>query len=102
MIGGGAKIAGITDGANGAWFATENGDDVFHQAAFPVSVVDTTGCGDVFHGAFLFAHSRGWSIRDCARFASAAAALNATALGGRGKIATLGEIGEFLQGAAVV
>ncbi|MGY8643022.1 MAG: carbohydrate kinase family protein [Verrucomicrobiales bacterium] len=103
MIALGAKIAGVTDGKNGAWFATENGDDVFHQAAYPVeSVVDTTGCGDVFHGAFLFGLSQQWSPQECAQLASAAAAMNATALGGRGKIATLSEISEFLQGARIV
>lgn len=103
MVALGAKIAGVTDGENGAWFATENGDDVFHQAAYPIDpVVDTTGCGDVFHGAFLFALSQEWSPRECVQLASAAAAINATALGGRGKVATLGEISEFLQGARIV
>ena len=101
MIATGAKIAGVTDGANGSWFAAENGDDVFHQAAFPVnSVVDTTGCGDVFHGAFLFGHAQGWTPQECARLASAAAAINATELGGRGRIASLTEILTFLQTSA--
>lgn len=87
-----AEIVGITDGEKGSWFSTSHGKS-FHQPAFPVeSVVDTTGCGDVFHGAFLFARSRGDDWESCARFASAAAALNATALGGRGNLATLGEI----------
>lgn len=96
MIGLGAKIAAVTDGANGSWFATEEGE-VFHQPAFPVEeVVDTTGCGDVFHGAFLFAHLRGWSVKEAATFASAAAALNATGLGGRGHLATLEEIREMI------
>ncbi len=96
MIGYGAKIAAVTDGENGSWFATDAGE-VFHQPAFPVEkVVDTTGCGDVFHGAFLFAHLRGWSVKEAATFASAAAALNATGLGGRGHLATLEEIRELI------
>lgn len=96
MIGLGAKIAAVTDGENGSWFATEEGE-VFHQPAFPVeNVVDTTGCGDVFHGAFLFAYVRDWSVKEAATFASAAAALNATGLGGRGHLATLEEIRELI------
>jgi len=86
-----AEVVGVTDGAEGSWFRA--GEEEFYQAAFPVSpVVDTTGCGDVFHGAFLSALSRGEHFRTCARFASAAAALNAGALGGRGNLAPLEEV----------
>lgn len=96
MVGYGAKIAGITDGARGSWFANRDGI-VFHQSAFNVDpVVDTTGCGDAFHGAFLFAHSRGWELHECATFASAAAALNATGLGGRGHLPELGEVRDLI------
>ncbi len=88
----GATVVGITDGASGSWFRTAEGDS-FHQSAFPADpVVDTTGCGDVFHGAFLFASNRGESWPDCARFASAAAACNAEALGGRGHLPLLSEV----------
>lgn len=86
------EIVGITDGENGSWFATSDGEK-FHQPAFAVErVVDTTGCGDAFHGAFLFARDRGDDWKTCARIASAAAALNTTALGGRGHLATLPEV----------
>lgn len=82
----GASVAGITDGARGSWFSTSVDGD-FHQDAFPANpVVDTTGCGDVFHGAFLFGHSRGWPPRRSALLASAVAAMNAKALGGRGNL----------------
>ncbi len=97
LIGYGASIVGITDGANGSWFATAEGE-VFHQKAYPIeSVVDTTGCGDVFHGAFLFAHTRGWSVREAAAFASAVASQNATALGGRGRLVGLSEVSGLLR-----
>ena len=98
MVSYGATVAGITDGARGSWFANRDGI-VFHQPAFPVDpVVDTTGCGDAFHGAFLFAHSRGWEIHECATFASAAAALNATGLGGRGHLPELAEVRDLIVG----
>jgi len=82
----GATIAGLTDGPRGSWFLAVDGDR-FHQPALPAGpVVDTTGCGDVFHGAFLQSRARGEDWRSCARFAAAAAAHNATALGGRGRL----------------
>jgi sugar/nucleoside kinase (ribokinase family) len=83
-----AEIVGITDGEKGSWFRPR-GEPSFHQPAFVVSpVIDTTGCGDVFHGAFLYALTRGNEWIECAAFASAAAACNATALGGRGALPT--------------
>jgi sulfofructose kinase len=72
------------------------GGEFFHQPAFRVRVVDTTGCGDVFHGAFLYGVLRGWDLRRVARFASAVAALKCRKLGGRAGIPRLGEVEEFL------
>ncbi len=73
----------ITDGARGSWTWTKDGDR-FHQPAFTAKeVVDTTGCGDVFHGAFLLGWLRGWQPRRTAEFASREAARNAEGLGGR-------------------
>jgi len=93
----GAEIVGITDGAEGSWFLTRGGQG-FHQTAFPVDeVIDTTGCGDVFHGAFLFALLQGDAARDAARLASAAAALGAGGLGGRGHLPGLAEVGVLLN-----
>ncbi len=84
----GGKLVGITEGGKGSWFRDEAGNR-FHQDAFAtVQVVDTTGCGDVFHGVFLASALREESWESCARLASAAAALSATALGGRGFLPT--------------
>ena len=92
----GARLVGITDGVKGSWFLADDRTR-FHQPAFPVSaVIDTTGCGDVFHGAFLAAVIRGESWSHCARFASAAAAMAATALGGRGYLPGRGEVEEWM------
>ena len=94
----GAEITGITEGEKGSWIATGKTPKVFHQPAFPIeSVMDTTGCGDVFHGAFLSQLARGEQIEDCARVASAAAANNATELGGRGKLPTRIEVVRMLD-----
>jgi len=67
---------------------------------FRVKAVDTTGAGDIFHGAFLYAMVRGMVLEETLEFCCAAAALNCTAVGARGRIATLREIENFRQRSA--
>ena len=50
---------------------------------FDVEVIDTTGCGDVFHGAYAAALAEGKTLEVCVREASASAALKATRFGGQ-------------------
>ncbi len=77
------ELAAVTCGAIGCYYITrENPAVVRHQSAFKVKAVDTTGCGDVFHGAYAAALARGMSAPDRIRFSSAAAALKATQSGG--------------------
>lgn len=59
---------------------------------FRVRAVDTTGAGDIFHGAFLYGMVRGRPAEEMLEFSCAAAAINCEVRGARGKIATLGEI----------
>jgi len=59
---------------------------------FRVQPADTTGAGDIFHGAFVYGVLQGWPIQEILEFSCAAAALNCTAPGARGKIASLAEI----------
>lgn len=75
----------VTDGPRGVWF-TADGVNVQHQPAFAVEAVDTTGCGDVFHGAYAAAILAGENIPSSIRFAAAAAALKATQPGGQAGI----------------
>jgi sulfofructose kinase len=90
----GSELVCITAGERGCFCLA--GGEFFHQPAFRVRVVDTTGCGDVFHGAFLYGVLRGWDLRRVARFASAVAALKCRKLGGRAGIPRLEEVEEFL------
>src|SRR5436305_183816 len=86
----GMKVAAMTLGAHGA-LALEAGR--FHYApAFVVNCVDTTGAGDVFHGAFCYAVLQGMAIADALEFSNAMAALNCTAIGARGGLRGLDEI----------
>jgi len=66
---------------------------------FAVKAVDTTGAGDIFHGAFVYGLARGWGIQEILGFSCAAAAMNCLAAGARGGIATLGEIDKFRRSA---
>ena len=65
--------------------------------SFEVNVVDTTGCGDVFHGGYIYGLLQGWDIRQTVRFAAACAALKTCALGGRTAIPGLPEVEAFLR-----
>lgn len=108
----GALIAGVTDGANGSYFVWPDGT-AYRCKPFPQeSVVDTTGAGDSFHGAFLarlakcihktmdtaqtnvsgqevlmhYAHT---DLEQAAIFASAVASLNTQGIGGRTPLPSL-------------
>ena len=59
-----------------------------YSPGFHIDAVDTTGAGDVFHGGFIYALVRGWSLKESLEFANAMAALNSMALGARGGIAS--------------
>jgi sulfofructose kinase len=90
------EIVAVTCGTEGCWYL--DADQIpRHQAAFPVDVVDTTGCGDVFHGAYAWALVRGLPLPERIRIASAAAALKATQPGGRRGIPNQQQLEHFLQ-----
>ncbi len=91
----GRALVAITDGAEGCWWSEDGA--VRHLPAFPVAAVDTTGCGDVFHGAYASAIVRGLPAEARLRYASAAAALKATRSGGQAACPTAAEVDAFLS-----
>jgi sugar/nucleoside kinase (ribokinase family) len=91
----------ITDGADGVWFREAGSADCRHQPSFEVPVVDTTGCGDVFHGAYAVALARGFDAAERVRFAAAAGAICATGRGGRGRLPTEQDIADLLSAGSV-
>lgn len=86
----------VTCGAAGCWSLDAAGIPV-HKPSIPVEVVDTTGCGDVFHGAYAAALTWRLPLPERVRFAAAAAALKATKAGGRQGIPTRAQV-ELLLG----
>jgi sulfofructose kinase len=88
----------VTCGGDGSWFLSfEEPAVVYHQPAFRVDVVDTSGCGDVFHGAYAAALSEGMGMHSRVRTASAVAALKARQPGGQQGIPKRAETDGFLR-----
>lgn len=94
-LGTGPRIVVQTVGAEGSYTATP--DERFHTPAFQCDVVDTTGAGDVFHGAYLVGLLHGWDVREIARFATAVSAIKCSKLGGRAGIPTFDEVMAYLR-----
>jgi sugar/nucleoside kinase (ribokinase family) len=86
----------VTCGANGCWSVSEGRREPHHHPAFKVKAVDTTGCGDVFHGAYAAALARGVPLEARIRFAAAAAALKAS----QSNIPRLAAVADFMRSAA--
>lgn len=74
-----------------------DGKSIIKCPSFKIDVIDTTGAGDVFHGAFVYKYTRGGTWRECMRFASAVSALKCTKFGGRTGIPDLKTIEKFLE-----
>ena len=60
--------------------------------AFAARVADTTGAGDVFHGAYAYGLLAGLPVAETLRLAAAAAALSVEAPGGRPSIPELDRV----------
>ncbi len=90
------KATVITAGAKGCWYKEKNRPAYFLQA-YPVIAVDTTGCGDVFHGAYAAAIMRGDEISKAVMQASAAAAIKTTMPGGRKGIPNREQLDQFIN-----
>ena len=81
----------VTAGERGCWYAGP-GDEVRHRPALRVAAVDTTGCGDVFHGAYAAMLARGEGVARAVAVATVAAGLKATRPGGRSGIPDWGMV----------
>jgi len=93
----GPKAVVVTLGSRGS--LGYDGRAFHEQPAFPVTAVDTTGAGDVYHGAYIYGLLAGWDLAGRMAFASAAAALKCEHLGGRSGIPGLERLQAFMGGA---
>jgi sugar/nucleoside kinase (ribokinase family)/kynurenine formamidase len=75
----GVEAIVVSRGADGAEVITA--DSATHLSAYPVQVVDTTGCGDAVSAGVITGLVHGWPIEDAARLGLAAASLVASGLG---------------------
>ncbi len=93
----GMRLASMTLGDQGS--LAFYGGEWFYSAAFEVVCADTTGAGDVFHGAFCAAILEAMPMERALEFANAAAALNCTAVGARGHVPVRSEIDALILAA---
>jgi sugar/nucleoside kinase (ribokinase family) len=93
----GREVAVVTCGSDGGWYAGAATGGPVPYDAFVVDAVDTTGCGDVFHGAYAWALATGHDLTSCIRYAAAAAALKATTAGGHQAIPTRAAVEQLLR-----
>ncbi len=91
----GMYLAGMTLGAHGALVRVNR--RFLYSPGFVVACTDTTGAGDVFHGAFCYAVLQKMGLPEALDFSNAMAALNCTALGARGGIATAEAAAELIR-----
>jgi sulfofructose kinase len=86
------QVAAVTRGEQGVMWL-RRGEETPHQMpAFPVAATNTTGAGDVFHGAYALALAEGQPLEAALRLANAAGALRAR----DGRTATRAETEDFL------
>ena len=91
---GGHRIAGLTLGAEGCAIRSVDSSTVWIPG-HKVDAIDSTGAGDVFHGAFIHALLADETAEVAARFANAAAALKCQGMTGRAPIPSEKEIREL-------
>ncbi len=90
------KMIAVTQGKDGVYWLEHNQQNIEYQPAFKVEVVDTTGAGDIFHGAFTYGMAKNYTIQQSMEFASAVAALKCKHMGGR-SVPDLLTVQNFLQ-----
>lgn len=89
------QVIVITQGSRGG--IIYNGDTFASYPVFPVTVVDSNGSGDVFHGAFAAGVVKGFDYKKCCYFSSAVSALKCRGLGARESVPDFETTIKFLK-----
>lgn len=85
----------ITIGDKGCLY--EKNGEIRHYPAFSVKPIDTTGAGDIFHGAFAYGLEKNYPLEQIIELASAASALSVQRIGGQTSIPTLKNVQKFIS-----
>lgn len=93
------KVVVITQGKEGG--ILYDGNEILRYPAFPVDAVDTNGSGDVFHGAFAFALTKGFDYGKACVFSSAVSALKCMQVGARKGVPGYEQTIDFLKSRGV-
>lgn len=91
----GPSVVVVTRGEKGAALFTK--EEHYHVPALADSVLDTTGAGDTFNGAFLASLTQGYDLKNCLALASAAAAIQVGAVGCRTSLSSLDTALKYLK-----
>jgi len=91
----GAKLSGVTIGEDGSYLADQ--EQILYFPAYNVDVVDTTGAGDLYHGALMYGILHQWTLKAKGQFANAVAAYGCMYFGARTDLPDLIAAKEFMQ-----
>ena len=80
----------ITLGNNGAMYMVDN--QIKISPALKIDVVDTSGCGDIFTGAFSYGIASSFALEKAIKYGNIAAGLATRTIGGRLSIPKLDEV----------
>ena len=85
----------ITRGSKGSMGIS--GDKIIMQPAFKIDAVDTTGAGDVYHGAYIYGLIMRWDMPSCMRFASAVSAIKCKKIGVKNAVPDIEMVKKFMD-----
>ena len=89
------EVVVITQGKRGG--IIYDGKDIVAYPIYPAVVVDSNGSGDVFHGAFAAAVSKGYDYLKCCHFSSAVSGLKCTGVGARESVPDFDTTKKYLK-----
>ena len=89
------KVVVVTEGKRGG--TLYDGKNVTRYPIYPAKVVDSNGSGDVFHGAFAFALTKGYSYEQCCHFSSATSAIKCMGVGARESVPSFETVIKYLK-----
>jgi sugar/nucleoside kinase (ribokinase family) len=95
----GPRVVWVTRGAAGCVGLADG--EYLKVPTFDTPVTDTTGAGDVFHGAYIAAMLEGLPHRECARYANAVSSIKCMFVGGRTGIPSRETLARFLADGTV-